>query len=450
MTAPIQQSQAGTRGVQGFRGSILHFLEDPLHAGERSYQYFDDGVLLLRDGLVESLGDACTLLKTLPTGVSVVDYRGRLIVPGFIDTHVHYPQVDMIAAYGEQLLAWLERYAFPTERRFDDAVHAREVAEFFLDELLRNGTTTAMVFATVHPASVDALFEAATARNMRMIAGKVLMDRNCPEFLRDTAASGYEDSQQLIERWHERGRQLFAVTPRFAPTSTEEQLMLAGQLLDEHPGVYLQSHVAENRSEIAWVGELFPWSRSYLDVYDRFGLLRARSVYAHCIHLDQTDRTRMAQSGAAMSFCPTSNLFLGSGLFDLDAAAASGTRVGIGTDVGGGTSFSMLRTLSEAYKVAQLAGQTLAPLRAFFLATLGSARALYLDHLLGNFERGKEGDFVVLDPSATPLLARRMQHTDGLAERLFLLLMLGDDRAISATHVMGRSCRPRDVSSVSS
>jgi len=450
MTAPIQQSQAGTRGVQGFRGSILHFLEDPLHAGERSYQYFDDGVLLLRDGLVESLGDACTLLKTLPTGVSVVDYRGRLIVPGFIDTHVHYPQVDMIAAYGEQLLAWLERYAFPTERRFDDAVHAREVAEFFLDELLRNGTTTAMVFATVHPASVDALFEAATARNMRMIAGKVLMDRNCPEFLRDTAASGYEDSQQLIERWHERGRQLFAVTPRFAPTSTEEQLQLAGRLLDEHPGVYLQSHVAENRSEIAWVAELFPWSRSYLDVYDRFGLLRDRSVYAHCIHLDRTDRTRMAQSGAAMSFCPTSNLFLGSGLFDLDAAAASGTRVGIGTDVGGGTSFSMLRTLSEAYKVAQLAGQTLSPLRAFFLATLGSARALYLDHLLGNFERGKEGDFVVLDPSATPLLARRMQQTDGLAERLFLLLMLGDDRAISATHVMGRSCRPRDVSSVSS
>jgi guanine deaminase len=247
----------------------------------------------------------------------------------------------------------------------------------------------------------------------------------------------------LIERWHGRDRQLYAVTPRFAPTSTEEQLQLAGRLLDEHPGVYLQSHVAENRNEVAWAAELFPWSRSYLDVYDRFGLLRDRSVYAHCIHLDPADRQRMAQSGAAMSFCPTSNLFLGSGLFDLDAADASGTRVGIGTDVGGGTSFSMLRTLSEAYKVAQLAGQQVSPLRAFYLATLGSARSLYLDSQIGNFERGKEGDFVVLEPAATPLLARRMQQTDNLAERLFLLMMLGDDRAIAATHVMGQRQLPR-------
>jgi guanine deaminase len=434
--------------LQAFRGSILHFLDDPVHGEARSHQYFDDGVLLLRDGLVESLGDAGTLLKVLPTGLSVVDYRGRLIVPGFVDTHVHYAQLDMIAAYGEQLLQWLERYAFPTERRFDEPLHAREVAEFFLDELLSNGTTTAMVFATVHPDSVDALFSASSARGMRMIAGKVLMDRNCPEFLRDSPASGYEQSQQLIERWHGRDRQLYAVTPRFAPTSSDEQLQLAGQLLDEHPGVFLQSHVAENRKEVAWVAELFPWSRSYLDVYDRFGLLRDRSVYAHCIHLDAADRARMAQAGAAMSFCPTSNLFLGSGLFDLDAAHCAGARVGIGTDVGGGTSFSMLRTLSEAYKVAQLGGQTLSPLRAFYLATLGSARSLYLDHLIGNFEPGKEGDFIVLDPDATPLLARRMRQTDGLAERLFLLLMLGDDRAISATHVMGRSCRPRDTTSV--
>jgi guanine deaminase len=422
--------------VQAFRASILHFLDDPLHGEEGSYRYFDDGVLLLRDGMVEALGDA-SLLTALP-GVEPVDYRGALIVPGFIDTHVHYPQTDMIAAYGEQLLTWLERYAFPTERRFDDAVHARDVAEFFLDELLRNGTTTAMVFATVHPGSVDALFSASAERGLRMIAGKVLMDRNCPEFLRDTAASGYEDSERLIERWHGRGRQLYAVTPRFAPTSTDDQLRLAGRLLDEHAGVFLQSHVAENRNEVAWVAELFPWSRSYLDVYDRFGLLRERSVYAHCIHLDATDRQRMAQAGAAMSFCPTSNLFLGSGLFDLKAAAANGTRVGMGTDVGGGTSFSMLRTLSEAYKVAQMAGHSLSPLRAFYLATLGSARALYVDALIGNFEPGKEGDFIVLDPAATPLLARRMRQTDSLAERLFLLMMLGDDRAIRATHVMGR------------
>jgi len=430
-------SQERAASAQAFRGSILHFVDDPQHGEARSYQYFDDGVLLLRDGMVEAVGDA-TLRSSLAPDVELTDYRGRLIMPGFIDTHVHYPQTDMIAAYGEQLLQWLERYAFPTEQRFEDIVHARAVADFFLDELLRNGTTTAMVFATVHPASVDAFFSAASARNLRMIGGKVLMDRNCPEFLRDTAASGYEDSKALIERWHGRGRQLYAVTPRFAPTSTDGQLKLAGQLLDEHPGVYLQSHVAENRNEVAWVAELFPWSRSYLDVYDRFGLLRDRSVYAHCIHLDAADRQSMARSGAAMSFCPTSNLFLGSGLFDLDAAAESGTRVGIGTDVGGGTSFSMLRTLSEAYKVAQLAGQRLSPLRAFYLATLGSARSLYLDHLIGNFERGKEGDFVVLDPAATALLARRMQQTDSLAERLFLLMMLGDDRAIAAVHVMGQ------------
>jgi guanine deaminase len=359
-------------------------------------------------------------------------------MPGFIDTHVHYPQVDMIAAYGEQLLQWLERHAFPTERRFDDVAHAGEVAEFFLDELLRNGTTTAMVFATVHPGSVDAIFSAASARGMRLIAGKVLMDRNCPEFLRDTPASGYAQSRELIERWHGCDRNSYAVTPRFAPTSSDEQLALAGALLDEFPGVYLQSHVAENRKEVAWVAELFPWSRSYLDVYDRYGLLREQAVYAHCIHLDATDRNRMAQSGAAMSFCPTSNLFLGSGLFDLDAAAASGARVGIGTDVGGGTSFSILRTLSEAYKVAQMAGQNLSPLRAFYLATLGSARSLYLDQKIGNFERGKEGDLIVLDPAATPLLKRRMQQTDSLSERLFLLMMLGDDRAIAATRVMGR------------
>jgi guanine deaminase len=426
--------------VQAFRASILHFLDDPLHGEDRSYRYYDDGVLVLRDGRIEALGDASLL--TAPPGVEPIDYRGALIVPGFIDTHVHYPQTDMIAAYGEQLLTWLERYAFPTERRFDDALHARDVAEFFLDELLRNGTTTAMVFATVHPESVDALFSASAARDLRTIAGKVLMDRNCPEFLRDTAARGYEDSQCLIERWHGRGRQLYAVTPRFAPTSTDDQLRLAGRLLDEHAGVFLQSHVAENRNEVAWVAELFPWSRSYLDVYDHFGLLRERSVYAHCIHLDATDRQRMAQAGAAMSFCPTSNLFLGSGLFDLKAAAASGARVGMGTDVGGGTSFSMLRTLSEAYKVAQMAGQTLSPLRAFYLATLGSARALHLDALIGNFEHGKEGDFTVLDLTATPLLARRMRQTDGLAERLFLLMMLGDDRAIRATHVMGRLQTP--------
>ena len=430
--------------VQAFRASILHFLGDPDDLGDAAHEYFDDGLLVLREGRIDSVGEASALLPGLPAGAQLTDYSGRLIMPGFIDTHVHYPQTDIIASYGEQLLQWLERYTFPTERRFADAAYAREVSEFFLTELLRNGTTTALVFATVHKQSVDAFFEAANTRGMRMIAGKVMMDRNCPEFLCDTADSAYEDSRALIAKWHNRDRLLYAVTPRFAPTSTERQLELAGKLLDEHPGVYLQTHVAENTSEVAWVAELFPWSRSYLDVYDRFGLLRERSVYAHCIHLDDADRRRLAGSGAAMSFCATSNLFLGSGLFDLRAARDHGIRVGIGTDVGGGTSFSMLRTLDESYKVTQLAGQKLSPLRAFYLATLGSARALYLDDRIGSFAAGNEGDFVVLDLAATPLLARRIAHAQTLSERLFALMMLGDDRAVAATHILGVRRHARD------
>jgi len=420
-----------------FRGEILHFVDDPALAGDKAHVHFGDGALLVRDGRVTAVGAWASLSKRLPKDARVVDYRGRLIAPGFIDTHIHYPQSDIIASYGEQLLEWLERYTFPTEQRFGDPKHAREVAGFFLDELLRNGTTTAMVFASVHPASVDAIFEAARERGMCMVAGKVLMDRNCPEFLRDTAESGYAESLELIERWHGRDRLLYAVTPRFAPTSTERQLELAGRLLNEHPGVLMQSHVAENLDEVRWVAELFPWSRSYLDVYDRFGLLRRGAVYAHCIHLDERDRQRMAETGAAMAFCATSNLFLGSGLFDLDAALAHGVNVSIGTDVGGGTSFSMLRTLAESYKVAQLARQRLSPLRAFYLATLGGARALGLEDRLGNFAVGKAADFVVLDASATPLMARRMERAQGLVEELFVLMMLGDDRAVAATYISG-------------
>ncbi len=427
---------------QAFRASIFDFIGDPDTLAD-AYRYFDDGLLLLRDGKVEEVGPAPALLARLPADTVVVDYSGRLLMPGFVDTHVHYAQIDMIAAYGEQLLEWLEHYAFPTERQFADRAHARECADFFLAELLRNGTTTAMVFCTVHDASAEAFFGAAQERAMRMIAGRVLMDRNAPAFLADDAQASYDESLALIERWHDRGRLSYAVTPRFAPTSSERQLELAGKLLEERPGVYLQSHVAENRNEVAWVAQLFPWSRSYLDVYDRFGLLRPRAVYAHCIHLDAADRARMAATGAAMSFCPTSNLFLGSGLFDHAAAREHGVRVGLGTDVGGGTSLSMLRTLDEAYKVAQLRGQRLTPLGAFYLATLGSARALYLDDRIGSFAAGNAADFIVLDLEATPLLARRMRNTTTLVERLFVLMMLGDDRAILATHIMGALAHAR-------
>ncbi len=439
----MPRKDGGTSVSAAFRGEIVDFVGDPATLGDAAHRHLADGVLVVRDGRVAALGPASEILPSLPDGVVVADHRGKLILPGFVDTHVHYAQMDVIASYGAQLLEWLERYTFPAEGEFGNPEHAREVAEFFVAELLRNGTTTAMVFATTHRTSVDAIFAAARSRALRLIAGKVLMDRNVPALVRDTADSGYDDSKALIAEWHGRDRLLYAVTPRFAPTSTERQLELCGRLLDEHPGVFLQSHVAENRGEVAWVAELFPWSRSYLDVYDHYGLLRPRAVYAHCIYLDASDRQRMATTGAAMSFCATSNLFLGSGLFDANAAHAAGVRVGLGTDVGGGTSLSMLRTLDESYKVCQLAGQTLDPFRAFYLATLGGAAALYLDAHIGSFDVGKEADFVILDPAATPLLARRMARATTLAERLFAFMILGDDRAVHATHVLGAPAHVR-------
>jgi len=423
--------------VHAFRGEIVDFVGDPATLGNSALRHHPDGVLVVRDGRIAAAGPANATLRTLPRGAAVTDYRGKLIVPGFVDTHVHYAQTDMIASHGAQLLEWLERYTFPAEARFKDRDHAGEVAEFFVAELLRNGTTTAMTFATTHKPSVDAIFHAAHRRSMRLVAGKVLADRNVPKAVRDTAQSGYDDSKALIEAWHGRDRLGYAVTPRFAPTSTERQLDLCGTLLEEHPGVHLQSHVAENRTEVVWVAALFPWSRSYLDVYDHYGLLCERAVYAHCIHLDTTDRERMAATGAAMSFCATSNLFLGSGLFDLSAARSAGVRVGLGTDVGGGTTLSMLRTMAESYKVCQLAGQTMSPLSAFYLATLGGAASLYLDGHIGNFDVGKEADFVVLDAAAMPHLARRIDRAETLDERLFAFIILGDDRAVHATHVLG-------------
>ncbi|MCP4875468.1 MAG: guanine deaminase [Gammaproteobacteria bacterium] len=419
------------------RASFLHFVADPDHFSD-ACEYFDDGLMILKQGRVQMLVDAAEWIDMLPDGSALYDYSGRLVMPGFIDTHTHYPQSEMIASYGLQLLDWLEQYTFPTEEKFADREHADKIAAFFCDQMLRNGTTTSAVFATVHSESVDAIFEQAQSRNLCLVAGKVMMDRNAPESLRDTAESSYRDCSELIRRWHLNGRGHYAVTPRFAPCSSPAQLEVCGELLNEHPDLYLQSHVAENRAEVDWVAELFPDSRSYLDVYDSFGLLGPRSIYGHCIHLDQADRERMAASGTAIAFCPTSNLFLGSGLFSLDDARAQDIRVGIATDVGAGTSFSLLQTLNEAYKVCQLAGQRLTPLKAFYLATLGAAESLYLDHRIGNFAVGKEADFVVLDLSASDLMQCRMENASTLEERLFALMMLGDDRCVQATHVMGK------------
>lgn len=422
---------------RAIRGSFLHFVGDPDEQDD-ACEYIEDGLLILKQGKVTVLGEALDWLDSLPDGIELHDYSGKLIMPGFIDTHTHYPQTDMIASYGAQLLEWLEKYTFPTERQFSDRSFADGVADFFCDELLRNGTTTSAVFATIHPESVDAIFSAAQKRDMCLIAGKVMMDRNAPEYLCDTAESSYTQSAELIGRWHQKGRSLYAVTPRFAPTSSEQQLKAAGQLLKDFPGLYLQSHVAENQAEIAWVAKLYPDRRSYLDVYDFYELLGQRSIYGHCIYLDDPDRQRMAETGAAIAFCPTSNLFLGSGLFSIDDAKKQNIRLGVATDVGGGTSFSLLQTLNEAYKVSRMAGQTLTSMKAFYLATLGGAKALYLDHQLGNFEVGKEADFVVLDLEATPLMKRRMARADSVADQLFALMMMGDDRAVHATHVMGQ------------
>ncbi|MBC7503179.1 MAG: guanine deaminase [Herminiimonas sp.] len=431
--------------LQAYRAGLLHFTDDPAFHDD-SHAWHEDGLLVVRNGHIEAAGEYAQLKDSLPAGTLVHDYRGKLIIPGFIDTHIHYPQTDMIASPAPGLLPWLETYTFPTERKFADPEHAAEVARFFLDELLRCGTTTAMVYCTVHPASVDAFFAESEKRNLRMVAGKILMDRNCPEFLRDTAESGVRQSEELIRKWHKRGRQLYAITPRFAPTSTEAQLQLAGELASTYPDTYLQTHVAENTDEVAWVKSLFPNARSYLDVYDRYGMMRPRAMFAHCIWLDDADRARMTQTRSAVALCPTSNLFLGSGLFDFARADAAQVLLSLATDVGGGTSFSMLQTMNETYKVARMGGTYLPALRMFYLATLGGARGMQLEGTVGNFAAGTEADFIVLDPSATPLLKRRTSRIESLEELLFALALLGDDRTIAATYVAGRQLHAREDS----
>lgn len=425
---------------QAFRGSIAHCVSDPYADSNDALEYFEDGIMVTHRGRVESLGSAQSMLADgRMEDIEVTDYSGHLIVPGFVDIHMHYPQTDVIASYGSRLLEWLEKYTFPAEQQFSSEEHALECAEFFIEELLRNGTTTALLFATVHPESVNALFTVAGRHNLRIIAGKVMMDRNCPEALRDTPETGYEQSQQLIDQWHGVGRLRYAVTPRFAPTSSDRQLELAGKLFAENDGVYLQSHVAENSAEVSWVAELFPWARSYLDVYDHYGLLGERAVYAHCIHLDDADLKRMQQTSTVAAFCPTSNLFLGSGLFDYHRTRQAGVRTGLATDVGGGTSFSMLRTADEAYKVAQMAKHPMTPVQLFYEMTLGGASALGMDEYIGNFKAGKEADFTVLDLSKIRLLQRRTSLADTIEEKLFALMLLGDDRCTSATYLMGEA-----------
>ncbi len=430
---PVNQNPT----IFAVRAEIAHCTASPFEEGAKALTHHTDGLLIVRDGLVSACGPACALLQQLPDHVPLFDYRDKLLLPGFVDTHTHYSQTDIIASFGEHLLEWLERYAFASEMAFSDPAHADEVASVFCEQLLRNGTTTAMVFATVHSHSVDAIFKAAQRRHMRLIAGRVLMDRNCPAALCDNTEQAHIETLSLIERWHNRDRLAYAITPRFAPTSSRHAMTLAGELFRTHPDLYLQSHLAENPEEVSWVGNLYPEALSYLDVYKRYQQLGPRSVFAHCIWLDDKDRRLMADSRSAISFCPSSNLFLGSGLFDLYAAIEAGIAVGVGTDIGAGTSFSMLGTLSDAYRVLQLQGQRLSAEQGLYLATLGGARCLQLDHSIGNLLPGKDADFVIIDPPVDSLIERRLSRCNSLPERLFALMMLGDDRCIKATYAAG-------------
>lgn len=424
--------------IKAFRGQIFHFLSMPGDTDDTSsYQYLKDGLLVIESGVVKSVGPADILLKTLPKDVEVVDYTGNLIMPGFIDTHIHYAQTEMIASYGKQLLDWLEKYVFPVEGKFGDQDYVKKSSDFFLKELMRNGTTTAMVYSTVHEVAADALFEAANKINMRLITGKTMMDRNAPSYLLDTPQTSYDESKRLIEKWHNKNRLSYAVTPRFAPTSSEAQLEVASALRSEFHTTYLQTHISENKNEVKWVKELFPWSKNYLDVYDRYNLLGKKTVCGHAVFCCSREFQRFVDTETVCSWCPTSNFFLGSGLFKIGKAKHYNVKIGLGTDVGGGSSFSMLRTLDEAYKVAAIQDAILSPLEGFYCMTLGNAKSLSLDHKIGNFSSGKEADFVVIDLCSTPLIANKMQRSNTLIEKLFNLMILGDDRSIRATYIFG-------------
>lgn len=424
-----------------YRAAILRFGSD----GQALFE--QDGLLAVGPDatgrhVVQAVGPFTALADHFE-GVPIEHLNGRIIAPGFVDLHVHYPQIDVIGSPASGLLPWLENYTFPQEGRFADPVHCAQTAEFFLQELLRNGVTTALAFASSHPASVDALFAASAARGLRMVTGKVLQDRNSPDGVRDQTEQSLVDTESLIQRWHGKGRLGYAITPRFAPTSSEGQLRGAGELAARYPDVWIQSHVAENMDEIRWARELFPASRSYLAVYDDFGLMRARAVYAHCIHFDDEDRALMRATGAAAAVSPTSNLFLGSGFFDYAGADRVGFRYGLASDVGGGTSLSPFHTMLAAYYVGRegqtKAGLSLTPQHLWWQHTAGAAAALGLDGVVGNLQVGCEADFVVLNPRCTPLVERRTAAAASLDELLFAMIVLGDDRLVERTVIAGMS-----------
>jgi guanine deaminase len=413
------------------RGRVVSF--DGAGA-EDGTTHIEDGAVLVRDGLIAAVGEWFALADpAIPTD----DWSGRLVLPGFVDPHIHFPQAQATAAYGAQLLDWLKRHVFPEEARFADPAHGAAVAPRFYDELIRNGTTTACAFCSVHAASADAFFAEGERRGMRMLGGKVLMDRGAPAAVLDPEGGGIAETEALIGRWHGRGRLGYAISPRFAITSTPAQMEAAGALIAARPDLTVQTHLSENRAEIDHAVSLFPGARDYADIYARYGMLGPRSLMGHCVHLSARERAAMAEAGAVAVWCPTSNQFLGSGLFDLAGVEGAGVRAAVATDIGAGTTWGMLRTLGTAHDVAQLRGLSLAPSRAFRMATAGNAAALGLGDRIGRIAPGWEADIVVLDPAATPAMRLRAERVEGLEDLLFLLAVLGDDRAVAQTYVSG-------------
>lgn len=418
-------------------GQVLSYTSSPFETPfEDATRHIPNGAILIKDGLIAAVGEE-TSLKTAHPNARVTDYRGHLLTAGFVDSHVHYPQTAIIASWGKRLIDWLNTYTFPEETRFSDPEYARVISERYLDLVLSNGTTTVASYCTIHPESVDAFFTAAAQRNMRVIAGKTCMDRNAPDGLRDTPLSAYDDSKALLEKWHGVGRAGYAITPRFSPTSSPEQLRALGALWAEFPDVLMQTHLSEQLDEIEWVKSLFPEARDYLDTYEAFGLLGKGGLYGHAIHLTDREKSRLLEMDASLIHCPTSNTFIGSGLFDMAGLMVDGHRIGLATDTGGGSSFSMLRTMAAAYEVGQLRGTPLHASQLYWLATQGSARALHLDQKIGNVSEGLEADIIALDLASTPAIAQRSEQANDIWEALFATIMMGDDRAINATWVAG-------------
>ena len=427
-----------SRADTALRGRLLWFVDNPEEHGESAVRYIEDGMLVLEAGRIVAVGETAALRPLLPAAVKIWDHAGKLIVPGFIDPHIHLPQTQVVASWAAQLLDWLNTYTFVEEQRFSDEAHATRIASRFFDELIRHGTTTAAAYCSVHPQSVDAFFSEAASRGMLVVGGKVMMDRNAPEALRDTPQRGYDETKAGIGKWHGKGRALYAITPRFAITSSHEQLEMAEALAREFPDLHIQTHVDENLAEVQFARELYPNLPDYLGIYERYHLLGAKTLLGHCIHLTHRECEVLAETRSVAVWCPTSNLFIGSGLFDHDRLREHGARIAVATDVGGGTSYSMLRTLDEGYKVLQLRAQRLDPLRSFYMMTLGNARAMSLEDRIGSLQAGRDADLVVLDSHATPQMSLRMEAVDLLVNELFLLQTCGDDRAVVETYVMGK------------